>query len=293
MLKHQFFPLPPSVAHREGPLPALLDRLPTSRIVKRDGCGFLPERSRQIPEPSEAVAKSLPETGRAMGRADAPWQSVLWFFLEGFALYGASVHWVATTAVTAIATEVDAQQRHSSGRSKQQKSISLVSPAACAETSILGREGATDRTALETRMLSTRDGLASPARGVDRYRSVHPGWPAIIWRAIASRWAKWRREREINKAVAALAECDDRELRDMGIPHRSQNRPCDMAGITDPAIGKVVDVAHALQGCVHVSFTSCKQSLCARARAGAKSERSMIALTRNRQACQAVVLRLI
>jgi len=34
--------------------------------------------------------------------------------------------------------------------------------------------------------------------------------------------AKWRREREIKKAVTALAEFDDRTLRDTGIPHRSQ-----------------------------------------------------------------------
>ena len=44
----------------------------------------------------------------------------------------------------------------------------------------------------------------------------------MIWRAIASRWAKWRREREVKEAVAALAQYDDRTLRDMGIPHRSQ-----------------------------------------------------------------------
>ena len=44
----------------------------------------------------------------------------------------------------------------------------------------------------------------------------------MIWRAIARRWAKWRREREIKKAVTALAEYDDRTLRDVGIPDRSQ-----------------------------------------------------------------------
>jgi uncharacterized protein YjiS (DUF1127 family) len=43
----------------------------------------------------------------------------------------------------------------------------------------------------------------------------------MIWRAIASRWAKWRREREIKRAVTILAEFDDRTLRDMGIPHQS------------------------------------------------------------------------
>jgi uncharacterized protein YjiS (DUF1127 family) len=49
-----------------------------------------------------------------------------------------------------------------------------------------------------------------------------PGWLSAIWRGIASRRAKWRREREIRKAVAALATHDDRLLRDMGFPHRSQ-----------------------------------------------------------------------
>ena len=188
----------------------------------RDGHGFLPEGSKQIPESSETAAKSPPATRPAKGRADTIWQSVLWFFLEGFALYGASLHWVTTIAVTAIASEVDARHRQKPARSERQKSISLVSPAARAETTILEGEGAIDRTAFRTRMPFTRDGFASPAREVDRYRFVHPGWLAVIWRAIASRWAKRRREREIKEAVAALAEYDDRMLRDMGFPHRSQ-----------------------------------------------------------------------
>ena len=44
----------------------------------------------------------------------------------------------------------------------------------------------------------------------DRYRFVHPGWLSMIWRAVASGWAKRRREREIKRAVAALADYDDR-----------------------------------------------------------------------------------
>jgi len=192
------------------------------RIGARDGRGLLPDRSKQIPESSETAAKSLPATRPATGRADTIWQSVLWFFLEGFALYGASLHWVATTAVTAIASEVDARERQKLARSERQKSISLVSPAARAETTILEREDAIDRTAFGTRMPSTRDSFASPAREVDRYRFIHPSWLAMIWRAIVSPWAKWRREREIKKAVTALVEFDDRTLRDMGIPHRSQ-----------------------------------------------------------------------
>jgi len=190
-------------------------------IGARDGRGLLPERSEQIPEPSETAAKPLPATRLAMGRADATWQSVLWFFLEGFALYGASLHWVATTAVTAIASEVDARQRQKPARSERQRSISFVSSAARPEITVLGREDAIDRIAFGG-VPSSRDGFASLAREVDRYRFVHPSWLAMIWRAIASQWAKRRREREIKKAVTALAEFDDRTLRDMGIPHRSQ-----------------------------------------------------------------------
>jgi hypothetical protein len=116
-------------------------------IGARDGRGFLPERSKRIPESSETAAKSLPATSPVMGQADAIWQSVLLFFLEGFALYGASLHWVANTEVTAIASEVDARLRQKPARSEQQKSIALVAPAARAETTILEREGAIDRTA--------------------------------------------------------------------------------------------------------------------------------------------------
>jgi uncharacterized protein YjiS (DUF1127 family) len=35
-------------------------------------------------------------------------------------------------------------------------------------------------------------------------------------------WERWRREREIRRAVDALAKLDDRTLRDIGIPDRSQ-----------------------------------------------------------------------
>jgi uncharacterized protein YjiS (DUF1127 family) len=197
MLKHQYSS-PPSLDRRGASLPAATGRLPMPRIGARNERGLLPEGSQQILGPSASEAKSLPATRPAMGMAGAIWRPVLGFFLEGFALYGASLHWVATTAVTAIASEVDARQRQSlPGADDRDMSRSLRTP-------------------------STRDGFASPAREVDRYRFIHPGWPAMIWRAIAGGWTKWRREREIKKAVAAVAELDNRMLRDMGIPHPSQ-----------------------------------------------------------------------
>jgi hypothetical protein len=185
-----------------------------SRVAPRGKRDIHPEQSTPTTVISEAKS--------AMGPAGTIWRSVLWFFLEGFALYGASLHWVATAAVTAIASEVDAQQHQKAARRERQKSISLVSPAARAEVTVLEREDAIDGTGSGTRMTSTRDGLAAASREADRYRFVPPGWLAIIWRTIASRWAKWRREREVRKAAAALAQYDDRILRDMGILGRSR-----------------------------------------------------------------------
>jgi uncharacterized protein YjiS (DUF1127 family) len=199
-----------------------------SRVAPRDRRDIPAERLTPTAEIFDAEANllpasnSLPAKRPAMAGADATRPSVFWFLLEGFALYGASLHCLATTAVTAIASEVGARQHQKPARSKRQKSTTLVSPAARAEITVLEREDAIDRTAFGTRMPSTRDGFASPTREVDQYRFVHPGWLAIVWRAIASRWAKWRREREVKKAVAALAQYDDRTLRDMGILHRSQ-----------------------------------------------------------------------
>jgi uncharacterized protein YjiS (DUF1127 family) len=48
-----------------------------------------------------------------------------------------------------------------------------------------------------------------------------PG-PTRSWSTVRSRWAHWRRERKIKKVVTVLVELDDRTLRDIGIPHRSQ-----------------------------------------------------------------------
>ena len=184
-----------------------------SRVPARDRRDIHPEQS--------APTTVMSEARSAIGPADTIWRSVLWFFLEGFALYGASVHWVATTAVTAIATEVDARLRQKFAGSQRQKHASLAAPAAGHGT-LLGREDAVDRTASGTRMPSTGDGFAPAVREVDRYRFVSPGWLVVIWRVTANRWVIWRRERQIKVTVAALSEQDDRTLRDVGIPLRSQ-----------------------------------------------------------------------
>jgi uncharacterized protein YjiS (DUF1127 family) len=148
------------------------------------------------------------------------WPSIFWFFLEGFALYGASLHAIATSPVAASTGEAGAPQPQELLWRERRKSISLVTSRASGGLRALEREGDIDRIALGSNMPFATNGHGSPAIEVDRIHDS--GSLTGIWSAIVSRWAKWRREREIKGAVAALAEFDDRTLRDMGISHRSR-----------------------------------------------------------------------
>jgi uncharacterized protein YjiS (DUF1127 family) len=183
-----------------------------TRTESRNRRGAAPQQLTPVPPNQEAGANPLPAAMSAMTRATTTWPPVAWFFIEGFALYGASLHAIATDAVTASSSEASDPQPKERSRPEQRNSISLVSSRPGVGMRVLKREGGIDRG------VSTTKGQWFPVPEVDR----SPRWPAKIRNAIASGWAKWRRERQINKAVTALAELDDRTLRDMGIPHRSQ-----------------------------------------------------------------------
>ena len=180
-----------------------------SRVAARDRREILPE----------LTSAESSEANPAMAQADATRLSMFWLFLEGFAVYGALFHGFATTAVT---IEVGARRPLELSRRQRRQSASPVPSSARVEMTVLEREDAIDRTSFGKRIPFRRDGRQFPAGKVDRYRFVHPGWLSMIWRAIASGWAERRREREIQRAVAALADYDDRILLDMGISHRSQ-----------------------------------------------------------------------
>ena len=183
-----------------------------SRVAARDSRDILPE----------LTSAESSEANPAMAQADATRLSMFWLFLEGFAVYGASLPGFATTAVTAISSEVGARRPLELSRRQRRQSASPVPSSARVEMTVLEREDAIDRTSFGKRIPSRRDGRQFPAGKADRYRFVHPGWLSMIWRAIASGWAERRREREIQRAVAALADHDDRMLLDMGFSHRSQ-----------------------------------------------------------------------
>ena len=181
-----------------------------SRVAARDSREILPE----------LTSAESSEANPAMAQADATRLSM--FCLEGFAVYGASLPGFATTAVTAISSEVGARRPLELSRRQRRQSASPVPSSARVEMTVLEREDAIDRTSFGKRIPSRRDGRQFPAGKADRYRFVHPGWLSMIWRAIASGWAERRREREIQRAVDAVADYDDRLLRDMGFSYRSQ-----------------------------------------------------------------------
>jgi uncharacterized protein YjiS (DUF1127 family) len=110
--------------------------------------------------------------------SDSPWSTTFAWMMEGFLLYGASLHPNSAFPAELLHMERDISQP--AGMSPPRRS----SPVASA--------GVVRRLARQSR------------------------------RFVAGAWTNWRREREIKRAVSALAEFDDRTLRDMGISSRSQ-----------------------------------------------------------------------
>jgi len=133
-----------------------------------------------------------PTMTRADRRNTGPWPSIFTFLMEGFALYGASYGSYGALLNDATSpAEPSARQPEKISPFERRKFISIVSTSASPGVTVSERE-------------TCRNWLARP------------------WRAIASRRAHWRRQREIKKAIAALTKLDDGTLRDIGIPHRSQ-----------------------------------------------------------------------
>jgi hypothetical protein len=117
-------------------------------------------------EPSKAEAGLLPEARFALAQPDAISPLVYWFFLEGFALYGASMHGLATSAFTAVMDEVASRRPPELSWRKRRRSGSRASSAARAEMAVLESEGRLDRRrhprGTPRRSSSTDTGLSTP-----------------------------------------------------------------------------------------------------------------------------------
>ena len=159
-----------------------------------------------IARQTQAARPDLPESGpaaiSAFARAgNAPtslWWSVLASFTEGFGAYGAALYPSADFPVRAILVARKDSLQHPRSRK----------PAASR------REPKGDLLSADIRF------------GGGSARGARPPWHrnllASIYDTAAALWAHWHREREIKRAVVALAQFDDRTLRDMGIASRSE-----------------------------------------------------------------------
>jgi hypothetical protein len=120
-------------------------------------------------------------SGEANVRETTFWSAVLDYVIESFALYAASIHPVAFYPVEPRPDQRNMPQSGQVSRPGRRGVLTLVS------TTTPGPETSSTRKA--------RSGIGFAG---DR-----------------------EREREIARAVAALAKLDDRTLRELGIPHRS------------------------------------------------------------------------
>jgi uncharacterized protein YjiS (DUF1127 family) len=188
------------------------------------------EKLTRIPRPDLADADSLSGVMPSVtpeGRQNTGiWSSMLESLMDGFALYGASVHPTACFPVMLHSCERKILQPTDISGRERRGFVSLVSTTARHDGTVPSRpERDTHQAApvglgaaLADDSLRECDGVISLHIG----RSNHWNWLTLPWEAIVILWTRGRRERKIRRAVAALAELDDRTLRDMGIPHRSE-----------------------------------------------------------------------
>lgn len=190
----------------------------------RNRRGIAHEQLTQAPRSQGPGANSLPPVMPAMTLADATWMSMVAFFVEGFALFGASycasLHALAAPVDESGPTESRDEQEERVSWRERPRLIALVSSSTTPELARV--EDDTNRAGPGSEMPSGVACLSgfygSPS---STYRSNRRNWLTKPWSVIAGRWSRWRREREIRKAVAALEEFNDRELRDVGILCRS------------------------------------------------------------------------
>ena len=148
-----------------------------------------------LPESGSSAISTITRVGNA---PTSLWWSVLASFAEGFGAYGVALYPTGDIPVQAILLARRESLQHPRSR----------------EPAVPGHEHEADLLSENVRF------------GSGSARGARPPWHrnllALIHDMGAALRAHWRREREIKRAVVALAQFDDRTLRDMGIAGRSQ-----------------------------------------------------------------------
>ncbi|WP_445220602.1 DUF1127 domain-containing protein [Bradyrhizobium sp. Pa8] len=155
------------------------------------------------PDVGRAVSGNLqgcPEV--SIEEAEPPFTNLclmaLAFFMEGFAVYGASFHPTAAMPVHIIRASA------TPGLTGPQRTA--------ADGGRCGSQQQESGNAIEFER----------AAWASAYSLRNWTWLESLAVTISTFWAHWRREREITRAVAALSQYDDRTLRDLGICGRAE-----------------------------------------------------------------------
>ena len=153
--------------------------------------------------PDLPAMHSRPEVMPIVTEADrlsALWWSVFTFFMEGCAAYGAYLYPTAASVESTLTAAKAPQQRPATRGLTASEHEHRTNPLTDSSNVVeLGRVPA-----------------------LEAGRSSRWNWLTSLCQPVGTLWTYWRREQQIRNAVGELAELDDRTLRDIGIPHRSQ-----------------------------------------------------------------------
>ena len=193
--------------------------------LPREKSGISDQSSARTQQPDPADVKSFPAIARMATDNAQPgfWLSVMDFILEGFALFGASLHSVRLCPVEPHPDEEIQPSSEISARERR-NFVSLV-PTPESQGAPSGAGPETDHTRREGSEVATAGndlGDFDHATAVGTNRSFRWSWLTSRWEMVVTFWKHGRKEREVNQAVAALMKLDDQTLRDIGIPDRSQ-----------------------------------------------------------------------
>jgi hypothetical protein len=188
------------------------------RVASRDRPNMMHDGLTPAPRLDGTDAGSQPYAMRRRDRQDTmSWSSpILSFLIDGFGWYGASYHAyphaTAGSPVEPSETRVRAPEPAEISWRERRRAMAIVGSAMHSGVAEIEDDINRAGPASET---------ASGDILFDTDRPSRRGWLTGPWRAIAGRWARWRRKREIKKAIAALVEPVRRASRNFGIPNRS------------------------------------------------------------------------
>jgi uncharacterized protein YjiS (DUF1127 family) len=165
------------------------------------------------PEPiTRRIPSIAPESAEEADRPPVSSLSVVFAYLmEGFVLYGASIH------PNGFPVELPRLEDHVARPAEElppprERPAVVPNSAGPTAAQIEQTPGDAGVTLADVGLLEF--GAAASAGAVRRVTRRLRNFTAVLW-------ANWRREREMKKAVRDLSEFDDRTLRDMGISQRS------------------------------------------------------------------------